>query len=115
MVEREVWRNWYKRRRWITLARMQLKKHPTCAMCARQSKLAAAEVVDHIVPHRGDEIKFWYGSLRSLCADCHNGLKQRIERGQPIITIGADGYPIDQTEELREMWMSDDDGGRFVP
>lgn len=55
-----------------------------------------ATVCDHVDPHRGDEVKFFSGPFQSLCADCHDTDKQRIERGgkaRPV--IGADGWPVD--------------------
>ena len=54
----------------------------------------AATVVDHIVPHKGDEARFHdLNNLQSLCATCHNSVKQRIELGQEVVTFGADGWP----------------------
>ena len=40
-----------------------------------------AEVVDHIIPHRGDMKLFWSRSnWQPLNSHCHNGSKQRMER-----------------------------------
>lgn len=53
-----------------------LDKHPRCVMCS-----AAARVVDHIKPHRGDTKLFWDRSnWQSLCFFCHDSRKQRMER-----------------------------------
>lgn len=53
-----------------------LDKHPWCRRCG-----AAAQVVDHIVPHRGDKELFWDRSnWQALCTPCHSGAKQREER-----------------------------------
>lgn len=42
---------------------------------------AAATVVDHIIPHRGDQKLFWDRSnWQPLCARCHSRHKQRLER-----------------------------------
>lgn len=52
-----------------------LRSHPSCAMCG-----AAASVVDHIVPHRGDQDLFWrHSNWQALCTPCHSGPKQRAE------------------------------------
>jgi 5-methylcytosine-specific restriction protein A len=35
--------------------------------------VVAATVVDHIVPHKGDKVKFWDSSnWQSLCKRCHD-------------------------------------------
>lgn len=52
-----------------------LAAHPVCVMCGRP-----ATVVDHIVPHRGDDKLFWRRSnWQALCVRCHSGKKQRRE------------------------------------
>lgn len=61
---------------WALARRDYLHKHPRCAMCD-----AAANVVDHRIPHRGDMKLFWDKSnWQSLCSRCHSSTKQRIER-----------------------------------
>lgn len=50
-----------------------LAKHPLCAECERNSVVAAASVVDHIVPHKGDKVLFWDRSnWQSMCKTCHD-------------------------------------------
>ena len=45
-------------------------------------KVKAAEVVDHITPHRGDQQLFWdVDNWQSLCKQCHDSHKQSIEKG----------------------------------
>jgi 5-methylcytosine-specific restriction protein A len=51
---------------------MQLAKDPWCAECMREGIYMAATEVDHIVPHRGDPIKFYTNELQSLCHICHS-------------------------------------------
>lgn len=47
--------------------------HPGCT--------AQARIVDHIIPHRGDMVKFWdKNNWQSLCQHHHNAHKQRQER-----------------------------------
>ncbi|MEZ0212451.1 MAG: hypothetical protein ACAH27_05805 [Xanthobacteraceae bacterium] len=54
-----------------------------------------ATVVDHITPHKGDEDLFFRrANLQPLCKRHHDGDKQRIDRGQEIVTFGLDGWPI---------------------
>ena len=45
--------------RWRRVSRLYLKKNPLCAECLKEGRVVPAEVVDHIVPHRGDYNLFW--------------------------------------------------------
>ncbi len=87
--------NWYKSRRWRRRRRMQLAEHPLCEMCLRDKRIVAAEVVDHVEPHRGDKTKFWIGAVSSLCKQHHNRTKQQIETRGFSQAIGDDGWPTD--------------------
>ena len=51
-------------------------------MCEQEDppKVAAAAVVDHLVPHKRDPGLFWDRSNCSLCEPHHNHEKQRLER-----------------------------------
>jgi hypothetical protein len=65
-------------------------------MCAARGIVTPATVCDHVEPHRGDEVKFFSGPFQSLCSDCHDVDKQRIENGgKARPTIDADGWPVD--------------------
>jgi 5-methylcytosine-specific restriction endonuclease McrA len=64
-------------------------------MCLQVEDVTAADTVDHVRPHKGDEVLFFDGNnLQSLCASCHNRHKQREERGNARPAIGIDGYPL---------------------
>ena len=76
------WRAWYGAARWVAIRQTQLSEHPLCAMCIEVEDVTAANVCDHVTPHRGDETLFWSGPFQSLCEACHNGRKQREERAQ---------------------------------
>lgn len=44
-----------------------------CVHCRAVGKRTAANVVDHIIPHRGDQDKFWdYDNWQALCKTCHD-------------------------------------------
>ena len=59
--------------RWRKYRAVFLAKHPLCEECKRQGRTKAANVVDHIVPHRGDKDLFWaVDNHRALCIPCHN-------------------------------------------
>lgn len=67
--------------RWDAASRGHLKHHPLCAYCDLVDEVKAADLTDHLYPHRGDRALFWNRAYWvSSCNDCHNGFKQRIER-----------------------------------
>jgi len=60
-------------RHWRKTAKGWLNRHPLCAECERHGRTTAADVVDHIIPHRGDKVLFWdRENWQSLCNPCHN-------------------------------------------
>lgn len=59
-----------------------LSEHPLCREHERRGELAAATVVDHIKPHRGDMALFWSRSnWQPLCAACHSAKTAREDGG----------------------------------
>ena len=67
-------------------------------MCLKKNIITAADVVDHVVPHKGDEKLFWFGELQSLCHTHHSSNKQLAELGIEknfVNDIGDDGWPTD--------------------
>ena len=57
---------------WNKARKFFLAAHPYCAACQRGGKVRGANVVDHIVPHRGDKGRFWdRGNWQPLCKRCH--------------------------------------------
>ncbi len=90
--------NPYNDRKWHKLRRRHLSEHPLCVLCQRLKRVTVATVVDHIEPHRGNEVLFWNpGNLQSLCPHCHSSVKQAEERGGVAYdtACGVDGLPID--------------------
>lgn len=62
--------------RWDKARAGYLAKHTRCVKCGEP-----ANVVDHIVPHRGDNRLFWSSAnWQPLCTACHSSIKQREER-----------------------------------
>ncbi|AIQ31649.1 HNH endonuclease [Paenibacillus sp. FSL P4-0081] len=50
-----------------------LKLHPLCVVCKASGVAGAATVVDHIIPHKGDDKLFWRRSnWQPLCASHHS-------------------------------------------
>jgi len=61
---------------WRKARAIYLIAHPVCVMCG-----APATVVDHIIPHGGDDRLFWdQHNWQALCTPCHSKHKQRLER-----------------------------------
>lgn len=57
-----------------------LRKHPLCVCCSANGIVAAAELVDHVLPHRGDMAVFWKSDdWQALCNLCHETIKKPIE------------------------------------
>jgi hypothetical protein len=61
-----------------------------------EGRTIAAEVVDHVVPHKGDEWRFLMGELQSLCTMHHNSGKSKEEQRGYSTQVGLDGYPLDK-------------------
>ena len=66
--------------RWQRERKRFLFKHPMCCYCERDGRVTAATVVDHIIPHRGDQVLFWdQSNWQALCAPCHDSVKKAEE------------------------------------
>lgn len=79
-----------------------LRKHPLCEMCLAEtpSRVTAATLIDHIIPHRGDKVLFWASDTnwQSLCRQ-HHDVKTAQEDGKTLrerVTTGVDGWPTHQ-------------------
>lgn len=73
-----------------------LRHHPHCAACAREGLTVRATVVDHVVPHRGDQRLFWDpANWSALCTNHHSSWKQQREKSGFSTRIRADGLPVD--------------------
>lgn len=86
----QPWRAWYKTGRWQRLRMAILKRDRfTCQVTgvALVGRYPApnSPVVDHCVPHRGDEALFWEESnLQAVSKAYHDSDKQRLERSCQI-------------------------------
>lgn len=94
-AEAAAYRKLYKTARWQRMREYQLTMEPLCRYCLEREEVTAATVCDHVKAHGGDEHVFWDpNNLQSLCAPCHDGMKQRIDNGQNVVRFGADGWPL---------------------
>ena len=67
--------------RWRQAAALFRAEHPYCLGCAAIGVTRAAVVIDHIVPHRGNEERFLCEeNFQSLCRWHHNSVKPMLER-----------------------------------
>lgn len=82
--------------RWQKAREGWLRKHPLCKMHEQLGRVVLATVVDHVDPHRGDMEKFWNSAnWQSLCKDCHDGAKQRLEKSGVLAGCTLAGVPLD--------------------
>lgn len=64
--------------RWQQERKRYLIDNPFCVHCL--PLYVAATVVDHIVPHKGDDVLFWdMTNWQALCKPCHDQWKQKLE------------------------------------
>jgi len=67
--------------RWRQASKAYLREHPLCVECLKGGDLKPAVIVDHIVPHRGDEELFWdETNWQGLCKR-HHDVKTATEDG----------------------------------
>lgn len=59
--------------RWRKASKTYLLSHPFCIRCLQQGKYEKATVVDHITPHKGNQLLFWdRNNWQPLCKQCHD-------------------------------------------
>lgn len=52
---------------------LQQPENVFCVECMKRGVLTRATVVDHIIPHRGDQELFWdQSNWQALCKSCHD-------------------------------------------
>ena len=68
--------------RWRKARKQYLQENPLCKRCEQKGKLVPATVVDHILPHLGDQDKFWdMENWQPLCKPCHDMKTAREDGG----------------------------------
>jgi len=74
------WRKWYKSPRWLKIRKLYLAQNPLCAECEKLGRTVPATILDHIIPHRGNEALFFEPTNRAgLCKRCHDSKTRRGE------------------------------------
>jgi len=86
----------YNSKIWKALRDDQLMREPLCCFCLKLGIITAANTVNHIKPHRGDEaLAFDPENLESCCKPCHDIHGDAQDRGKTMAGCDGDGYPID--------------------
>ena len=66
--------------KWHAIAAEFKRRHPHCLGCAALDRKVATEVVDHVVPPKGDSEVFWNVSMwQPSCRWHHDVVKKRLE------------------------------------
>ncbi len=80
--------------RWQRASRAFLAANALCSSCKARGRLTVASLVDHTIPHRGDQALFWNTDNWSpMCAPCHAG-KTLAEQGRkPRRAFDLNGNP----------------------
>lgn len=69
--------------KWQRERLLYLQKNPLCVFCSARDLVVEATVVDHNVPHHGNEKLFWdRKNWQGLCVPCHSSEKQKMELGK---------------------------------
>ena len=83
--------------RWARYAKQYRIQNPLCVRCSSENELGPADVVDHIIPHNGDQELFWDPkNHQSLCKP-HHDVKTASEDGgfgNEIKYIGGGGLNL---------------------
>jgi len=66
---------------WRRYRAAYLREHPLCIACLGEGRTTAADVVDHVVPHRGDDALFWAPSNHQPLCRPHHDTKTAREDG----------------------------------
>lgn len=82
--------------RWQKARERFLFAHPLCERCKKRNRTTVATVVNHRIPHKGDQALFWdEANWEPACKPCHDSDIRREEQGsKPKPHIGMDGWPI---------------------
>ena len=87
---------------WRKASKAFLASHPTCEYCDQRGEITPSTLVDHKIPHRGDQKLFWdKTNWAASCKPCHDGYKQRVERTGVVIGSDENGNPLD----LKDPWF----------
>lgn len=82
--------------RWDRQAAAFRAAHPLCLGCEALGLVEPTTLVDHTVPHKGDDALFWdRGNWQASCAWHHSTIKQILERRYEAGEIDAAELRLD--------------------
>jgi 5-methylcytosine-specific restriction protein A len=88
--------------RWDRAAAAFKIEHPLCIGCQAIGQVKAAELVDHVEPHKGDMIKFWNVAMwQSACRWHHDVIKPQLERMYEQGEIGLTELRLDSATAIK--------------
>lgn len=82
--------------RWRKTRLTFLAQHPLCCRCEEEGRVEPATVVNHRIPHKGDQRLFWDRSnWEAVCKPHHDRDIQRDEARGYRVGVDAAGRPVD--------------------
>lgn len=80
-----------------------LYHNPRCYACGRSKEDRVTMCVDHILAHKGDQVKFWDPkNFMPLCSHCHSVVTARFDKFE-VPRIKEKMVWIDKTRELNRI------------
>ncbi len=69
-------------RKWQSARESFLRQNPLCVDCLKEGRYEPATVVDHVIPHKGDQRLFWdRTNWAALCKPHHDAKTARDDGG----------------------------------
>ena len=88
--------------RWIKERSAYLARNRECLGCKAVGLSITADVVDHIIPHRGDPNLFWdFSNWQPACYWHHNSIKAALENLWQARKIRTEALRLDSEEAKR--------------
>jgi 5-methylcytosine-specific restriction endonuclease McrA len=85
--------------RWERARTAYIAAHPLCIGCEAVGRVTRASVVDHIVPHQGDQRLFWdEANWQPCCSFHHDRVKQQLEARWRAAEIGVAALRLGSSE-----------------
>src|SRR5215217_1610200 len=79
--EAKAWRRFYKTARWLKGRAWFLRENPLSVFCEEEGIATPATILDHIIPHKGNEKLFYdQENWQGLCQPHHDSFKQMLEK-----------------------------------
>jgi hypothetical protein len=93
--------------RWDKARLSYLRDNPLCLGHQARGRIQPATVVDHVIPHQGDQSLFWdKANWQPCCRTCHDSVKARLEAMWAKGTIGSAALRLDSEAAIRQGRMA---------